>query len=121
MPLASSTDLQPQESDYLLAQCKFILEALIDTQPHSSLESLQTLCQFRWGFLLLPFPPALSSARASSERCLALSHTSRAGIRSGSLRLFFMGTSLAATGLLKLTAKTSPLGWFPQPFIAPGD
>lgn len=67
-----------------------------------------------------PFPPALSSVWASSEKCLALSHTSRAGIRSGSLSLFFMGISLAATGPLKLTAKTIPLCWFSQPFIAPG-
>lgn len=119
MPLASSADLQPQQSDYLLAQCKFILDAFIDTQPHSSLESLQTLCQFRWGFLLLPFPPAPSSARASSERCLALSHTSRAGIRSGSLSLFFVGISLAATGPLEMIAKSSPLSCFSQPFIAP--
>lgn len=65
-------------------------------------------------------PPALSSAWASLERCLALSHTSRAGIRSGSLSLFFMGIILAAIGPLKLIAKTSPLVWFSQPFVASG-
>lgn len=56
-PLISSPN-----SDYLLAQCKFILEGPIDTQPRLSLESLQTLCQFRWGFFPSPFPP-------SSELC----------------------------------------------------
>lgn len=118
--LASSTDLQAQQSEYLPSQCEFILEALTDTQPHSSLESLHTLCQFRWGFFLCPFPPALSPAGASPERCLAPSHTSRAGIRSGARSLFFMGISLAATGPLELTAETSPPVWFSQPLIAPG-
>lgn len=31
-----------------------------------------------------------------------------------------MGISLAAIGSLKLIARTSPLGWFSQPFIALG-
>lgn len=103
-----------------------LLSASLSWKPSSILSHIRHLSLCRSSAssggvsCFLPFLPALSSVWASSKGCLAPSHTSRAGIRSGSLSLFFMGISLAAIGPLKLTAKTSPHCWFSQPFIALG-
>lgn len=91
LPLASSAGLQPHRVTICL------LSASLSWKPSSILSHIRHLSLCRSSAssggvsCFLPFHPVLSSVWASSKGCLALSHTSRAGIRSGSLSLFFMG------------------------------